>query len=162
MDLEPKDWISLGSAVIAVIFGVASIIGAVFSKRIVMGQQETSLRAAIRLTRQAVQDLAIRIGTVMDGKREDEVRAEDRRRLQPLALAFREAIEDNLNAYEDACAKYLDKKIDRGRFFKSYSKEIENICTQENNEIAKFMHPADTSSYQAIWKVYREWFVREK
>ena len=44
------------------------------------------------------------------------------------------ALEDWLNAYDDACAKYIDGKIDRERFKKLYFEEIKN-CVERNKEI---------------------------
>lgn len=64
-------------------------------------------------------------------------------------------MESYLNAYEDACGKYLDKKIDEVRFKKSYISEIKNICEKELYNA--FMQPESTSKYTAIWKVYKEW-----
>ncbi|MDR2569884.1 MAG: hypothetical protein LBD23_06250, partial [Oscillospiraceae bacterium] len=37
------------------------------------------------------------------------------------------AIETNLNAYDEACAKYKDGKIDQVRFQKTYQAEIRNL-----------------------------------
>lgn len=160
--MDAKAWISLGAAFVSVVACVLAVVSARRSQSIAIGQAETAIRSALRMTRQAVRDLAVQIATVMDGKRPDQLRAEDKRRLEPLQLAFREAVEDNLNAYEDACAKYIDGKIDRARFKKSYIEEIRTICQQKDNDCAEFMIPETTSKFQGIWKVFREWHVHEK
>lgn len=67
------------------------------------------------------------------------------------------AIEQLLNSYEEACAKYIDGKIDKIRFKKTYIGEIRNIVeTNDFNEYFKF-----GSQYVAIKKVYNEWFNLE-
>ena len=40
--------------------------------------------------------------------------------------------EDFLNAYDEACQKYLDKKIDEDRFKKSYFNEIQSIVKDKH------------------------------
>ena len=67
--------------------------------------------------------------------------------------------EEFLNAYDEACQKYLDKKVDKERFKKSYFTEIQSIVKNEN-----FKPKYDTQStpYKATVKVYNEWFDLEK
>ncbi len=81
--------------------------------------------------------------------------------METLEKALRSAVEDNLNAYEDACGKYLDGKIDKTRFKKTYNSEIQNLYTGEKSMIADLMLPDATSNFQAIWKVYKEWYIHE-
>ena len=69
------------------------------------------------------------------------------------------AIENNLNAYEEACAKYLDNKVDKVRFKKTYISEIRQVV--ENVELKKYFD-AVSSKYKAILKVYYEWENHEK
>ncbi len=63
-------------------------------------------------------------------------------------------IENNLNAYEEGCAKYIDKKIDKVRFKKTYKTEIKNLV--EHKDYNKYFD-AVTSQYKGILKVYKEW-----
>lgn len=63
-------------------------------------------------------------------------------------------IEGLLNKYDDACGKYLDEKIDKNRFKKTYHKEISNLVG--NAEFKKYFDPV-TSPYKAILIVYKEW-----
>ena len=69
-------------------------------------------------------------------------------------LHFHSCVEDSWNAYENACAKYLDNKIDRERFRKSYKDEIKQLI--EDSEKPTYTNPL-TSKYKAIIKVYTEW-----
>ena len=68
--------------------------------------------------------------------------------------AFETARELNLNAYDDACSKYLDGKVDKDRFKQNYHVEIRQLVEDENNR-EKF--DAVTSRYKCILKVYNEW-----
>ena len=54
-------------------------------------------------------------------------------------LKFNACIEEELNAYDNACGFYIDKKIDKKRFKKRYSEEIKNIVeSEEYKEIGRF------------------------
>lgn len=76
-----------------------------------------------------------------------------------LLQALNTAMERNLNAYEEACAKYLDDKVDKERFKKNYHVEIRRLVEDKNNK-EKF--DPTTSVYKAILKVYDEWNNLEK
>jgi hypothetical protein len=155
--MDEKAWISLGSAIIAVSAMIATIIVSLKARAVSLGQAETSLRASISVTRQAVRSIGLEIAKLMDGKAPNKLTAEDNRRLQPVKVCFEEAIEDHLNAYENACGQYLDNKVDKARFRKAYNGEVRGLCEDETPEIKARMHPADVSDFKAIWKVYREW-----
>ena len=159
--MNANAWVALVSALVSILTLIANFVLSIRTRAVAIGSLETTLRSAISQTRRSVRELAVQIGAMLDGKRQDELKAAEKRRLEPLLQAFNEAIEDNLNAYEDACAKYLDGKIDRQRFKKMYIEEIRNICTNMEAPTAKSMHPAQTSHLRAIWKVYREWHVHE-
>ena len=76
-----------------------------------------------------------------------------------LTKALNSAIEINLNAYEEACAKYIDNKVDKERFKKNY---MVSIRQEVENPTNKERFNATTSPYKAILKVYAEWFNLEK
>lgn len=67
--------------------------------------------------------------------------------------------EELLNAYDEACAKYLDRKVDKERFRKMYFHEIKQLveCKDYSNEYDKV-----SSRYIATIKVYQEWVNLEK
>lgn len=69
------------------------------------------------------------------------------------------ALQFNLNAYEEACSKYLDKKIDKKRFKKNYYNSIDNIV--KSSTYSHFLN-SNTTSYHAILKVHSEWVNLEK
>ncbi len=160
--MSSKDWIAVVSALIAFISAIFAWCAAHSSRLIAMGQAETTIRSSLRQSRQRVSDLALQVATLLDGRRPVQLTAQDRRRLDALELALAAAIEDELNAYDDACGKYIDGKIDRIRFKKTYVEEIRNVCQSTANGYSQFIHPEGTSKFQPIWKVYREWHVHEK
>jgi len=66
---------------------------------------------------------------------------------------MKHTLQEVLNSYEVACMKYLDDKIDKERFRKTYIKEITELFnTSAYNELL-----SATNSYQAIKKVNEEW-----
>ena len=160
--MDGNAWISTLSAGVSFLSLVANVIFSSRSTRTASGAVETTLLAQIRSTKQSVRELALRLADVMDGRRPDELKAPEKRKVEVIASAFAAAVEDNLNAYEDACAKYIDKKVDKSRFKKTYTKEIGDLCTSQADEIRERLHPADISEFRCIWRVYREWYDIEK
>lgn len=63
------------------------------------------------------------------------------------------------NAYDEACAKYLDGKVDKVRFKKIYYTEIKNLVEKEDT---KPYYDTIDSKFQATIKVYKEWNNLEK
>ena len=83
-------------------------------------------------------------------------------RLQSMKKRFVSANEDFLNALEQACRHYRDEKVEKEAFRRMYGDEVnEAIKCPEGHPFHKSIHPEGTSKYQAIWAVYREWFIRE-
>lgn len=113
-------------------------------KMISQGQIELQIYQMISQTKRDVLDIALK---VKDGN-SDIVRQ-----------AFESARELNLNAYEEACAKYLDGKVDKKRFKKNYHVEIRNLVENDNN---KDKFDGVTSKYKCILEVYEEWNNLEK
>lgn len=129
---------------------------------IAIGQSETALREAISNTRQRMQEAIYKIEEVLQGRDISNLNTAENNRLTLLKQSLSSATEDLLNAYENACGKYIDDKIDKNRFKKSFVNEISNLCKSDVETYAKHMHPEGTSKYEAIWKVYREWHRHEK
>ncbi len=174
MTLDQK--ISLGSAIVALL----SLFGTIFfawkasissrsarsseerTNDIAVGQSETALREAISGARQRIEEASFKIEELLLGRKPNQLNAAENRRLELLSKSRSAIIENYLNAYEDACGKYIDNKIDKIRFKKSYVSEIANLCKADVESYAKHMHPKATSKYEAIWKVYDEWHRHEK
>jgi len=167
--LSNSDIISIGSAIVSFVsllftiyFSTKASTAASGASKLSTGQAETSLRSAISVTRSSVRDIGVKLAEITNGKRPDQFTAEETRRLKSYQGPFNEALEDNLNAYEDACAKYVDDKIDKERFKKSYIREIQNLCeAKPDNPVHQLLNPADSCKFKCVWKVYREWHHHE-
>lgn len=72
-----------------------------------------------------------------------------------LIKAFESAEEQFRNAYEEACSKYLDSKVDKQRFEKMYLIEIQSLVTDADQ---KEHYDATQSHYRCTLAVYNEWF----
>lgn len=64
------------------------------------------------------------------------------------------ALEGVLNAYDEACAKYLDEKVDKERFKKLYHDEIRQLVVDPTIK-EKYVEPQ--TKFHATVKVYTEW-----
>lgn len=112
---------------------------------------ELAIKEQITSTKTRVSDIGMQIYPLTAKEKRTPT---DERHLEALKISLEAAIENNLNAYEEACAKYLDKKVDRKRFEKSYRVEIRQLVEDKN--LGKRFDGV-TSRYKAILKVYRMW-----
>ena len=103
------------------------------------GQIELQIHQMISQTKKDLLEIALR---VQDGQADI------------LKQAFETARELNLNAYDEACSKYLDKKVDRERFKRNYHVEIRQLV---ENPVNREKFDGVTSKYKCILKVYEEW-----
>lgn len=67
-------------------------------------------------------------------------------------------LEDCLNAFDEACTKYIDGKIDKTRFKKTYFDEIRQLV---ENKAFNDKYSGPQTKYEATVKVYKEWKNRE-
>lgn len=119
------------------------------------GQIELNISMLIKETENRVMDLAISMSKYFKNDLSDS----EKKELEFLQNAYNQAVESNLNAYEEACAKYLDSKTDKERFKRMYSVPVRRLL--ENKDLEKYF-PAHNSSYKCILKVHKEWFDLEK
>jgi hypothetical protein len=117
---------------------------------------EIAIQSAITSTKEKIMDCSESMEELLA---KQNLTDSEKRLLDLKKKRFNVALENNLNAYEDACAKYIDGKVDKVRFRKSYSTEIRNIVEDKNFE--KYFD-AVKSRYKAILKVYKEWNDLEK
>lgn len=126
------------------------------ANKISAGQIELNISMLIKETENRVMDLAIAMSKYF---KDTKLSKTEEKELEFLKNAYNQAVESNLNAYEEACAKYLDEKTDKERFKRMYSIPIRRLL--ETKELEKYF-PAHNSSYKCILKVYNEWFNLEK
>ena len=79
---------------------------------------------------------------------------EDKETLDLYRKSFNAATQTLINYYDSACSKYVDGKVDKVRFKKSYKNEIRKLI--ENKDLKEYFDPL-TSSYKPILNVYAEW-----
>ena len=123
---------------------VVSIFGYRNSKKTSQVSSELLIQQMISNARKDVHDLSFRLN------------GDDKKIGKSLLNAL---LEQELNVYNTACASYLDRKIDRKRFKKTYLIVIQNFF-EKDSEIKKIIEK--TGRYNALKKVYEEWFNLEK
>ncbi|NEU30140.1 hypothetical protein GN156_05015 [bacterium LRH843] len=111
------------------------------------GQVELLINERITNTKSAVQNLYLQMPL-------DEELEKNPKQKKKLREILNTLIENNLNAYEEACAKYIDNKVDKERFKKTYKVEIRNLVEKE--DLSTYFNGV-TSRYKGILKVYKEW-----
>jgi hypothetical protein len=129
---------------------------------IATGGLESSTRDLISQARRNMEDRIISIAnflSTINANKSGGLDKNDKKLLTTFEKAYRSAVEDWYNSYEEACAKYLDGKIDKERFRKSFKSEIKNIVEikKEDEIMYSLINPKGTSRFRAIWKVYDEW-----
>jgi hypothetical protein len=85
--------------------------------------------------------------------------AEQEKQFEIFKRVFQTTIEANLNAYEEACSKYIDNKIDRKRFHQNYRIEIPQLV---ENEDYKQYFGGENSRYSAILQVNQLFKKKDK
>lgn len=108
------------------------------------GQVEMQIRTMITDARNRYEDVSAKLG-----KHEDK---------QVLNDIIHSALESCLNAYDEACAKYIDSKVDKERFKKLYFEEIKQLV--ENESLTEYYSETQTR-YKATVIVYKEWNNKE-
>lgn len=143
--MQTSDVITLLLGIVSFITACGTILLSFKYNKLVQGQIEMQIRERITNARIRYEDLTIN----HKEKLGDEL----------IKSVYESTKEEFLNAYDEACQKYLDKKVDKERFKKSYFIEIQSIVHNEN-----FKQKYDTSSspYKATLKVYKEWFDLER
>lgn len=143
--METGDIITLALGISSTVTAVATILLSHRYNKLVQGQVEIQIRERITNARIRYENLTI----------EHQKNLKD----ELIQGVFNSSKEEFLNAYDEACQKYLDKKVDRKRFKKSYSNEIQSIV---KNPAFKSEFDSRSTPYQATVKVHDEWFNLEK
>lgn len=140
-------YISNFSLIISVISCLGSIISAGYSykqarkaNKINSGQTEIFLRNLIFERKKTLNEFMLKY--VPDDSKDELIKK-----------IFESLIEDELNAYEEACSKYLDNKLDKKRFKQNYKDEIKKLT--EDDDIFKIMS-SKMYDYNSIFKVNDE------
>ena len=149
--MTPYEIVAVVISSVGLLISIISIVRANNAHKIAQGQIELNIHQLLNQTKKDVMDVTLVIAEKCSGN--------DQEMKSVLTQALNTANERNLNAYDEACAKYLDNKVDKERFKKNYHIEIRQLVEDTNNK-SKF--DANTSPYKAILKVYKEWIDLEK
>lgn len=122
--------------------------------KISQGQAETQMRELIMGARQEVSICSEKLVNciLIDNEKDSQLQTVYQK-------MFDAAQEDLRNAYEEACSRYLDEKVDKERFKRMYYSEIQSLV--ENKDQIEYFDTVK-SRYKCILKVYKEWFDLEK
>lgn len=131
--------LSSGAIIISIVSYVTSRVNMIRIEKTYYGQSELLVREAITNAKNRITDI---LSTVNSSNNQYTKQRMDI------------AVEQLLKAYEEACAKYIDIKIDKKRFKKTYIYEIKEIV--ESDDFKEYFQFG--SQYGAIKKVYKEWF----
>ena len=91
------------------------------SNQIAMGQSESGLRTSITECRERYEDVCAQLEEFVDGRKFAELGEREQRKAKTMEARLRSSMENLANAYEIACSQYIDDKIDRIRFKRTYA-----------------------------------------
>lgn len=137
--------ISILTIIIALLGLLLSGISFFRSNAYTKGTIEIYIRNMITTARNNQLQALIKVST-LDPKKDEEL----------IQHILDSSTEDLLNAYDEACAKFNDKKVDTERFKKLYTTEIIEVY-KENKAFIK-----DTENFKALEKVYNTLTNKEK
>lgn len=134
--------LTIVSLSIAILGLVLSAISFIRTNAYTKGTVEIYIRNMISTARNNQNQIIIQIQNISDDQLKTDL--------------LESSIEDLLNAYDEACAKYNDRKVDKKRFRMLYTTEILDIY-KENKDFIK-----ETENFKALEKVYNEFTNKEK
>jgi uncharacterized protein YaaQ len=159
--MQVSDYIALFSSIATVLLSIASVINALFNTRMTQGQVEMAIRQRITDSRYRYEEIKIKESESSKEAKNILIGVE-KSRLEEYLNAYKEAeniligveksrLEEYLNAYDEACQKYLDGKVDRKRFRKTYYSEIRSL---KENFVTNEKLNKDADDYHALIEVY--------
>lgn len=125
--------------------------------KLVHAQVENEVNNQIREATNRLQDF-MTDNVDFFNKPEASLTAAEKKKRTRLKKVAESLIEEYLNAYDQACQKYRDGKIDKVRFKKNYDRHIQRIG-EDKDYGARIRHGHD---YAALRSVYDEWENHEK
>ena len=131
--MEITDWIAVGLSAISVIISIITW---------------------IKTDKKNNAQIEIEIKKMIDEKKQAFIN-----KLPDEKMITNYLIEEELNAYDKACALYKDNKVDKERFKKDYYNEITNIFENENFvSVGKLNEKS--CKYNNLIDVYEEWKIQ--
>lgn len=115
---------------------------------------EATLENQLQVSISSALDKIQQAGLALSNKKEDEAD------YGLFKQAYRVAQENWLNAHDQACISYLEGKINKATFKRTYHVPIRNIMKEFGP--TSFFTPANLSPYQSILKCFDEWEVQHQ
>jgi hypothetical protein len=137
-------------SIIALIISVLSFVISFRQIRYTQAQVEIQIRGRISEARKRVDDFLL--SKLSDYSTKPSYK--DNKKYYD--LIFESLIEEELNAYEEACQKYIDNKVDRARFKKTYKRDIARIFVDENFSDNLF-NSSGIHDFECMHKVRELW-----
>ncbi len=125
---------------------IISIIISIRNRYLSNASVELEIRNLIRESRKNFNEINVPLFILQKKKNNKTISDDEEIQLEAITMQYEVAKEDLLNSYEEACFKYIDNKIDKERFKKTYIKEIKQIV--ENENLKKYL---DTINSPYIW-----------
>jgi hypothetical protein len=144
---------SIGLSIIAIIISIISIVK---SSKLTSANIELYINERITNTKERVGEISIQMAGLTSQKKRTN---EEEKQFLIYKRVFQTTIEANLNAYEEACSKYIDNKIDKKRFQQNYRLEIPQLV--ENEEYKQYFG-GESSRYSAILQVNKLFNKKDK
>lgn len=150
--------LSLLVSIIAIIYARASSVKANTiaqeNLKIQQGIVELEISQSIENAKSKVNEISIIMAPLKSKEDHKTINSEDAATLETYRKTLNAAIQSMLNCYDSACSKYIDGKVDKVRFKKTYKTEIRRLL--ESDDLKEYFNPL-TSSYKPILSVYSEW-----
>lgn len=118
---------------------------------------EMDLANQIAASKHRVEDFAAEHGDFLD-REVTSLTSDEKKRRTRLTESCNAKVEGYLNALDAACQKYIDGKIDKARFQKSWQREFRQAV---QNPVHQDFFPTG-HAYNALMSVYDEWENPEK
>lgn len=154
---NPSNLKDFAILIIAITSLILSIISFYFTKANSWGNLEVSIKNMISNARKTINDISVLLIPYKAISGTKEYTDIKKKEFDGYSMILNSCTEDLYNSYEQACTLYLDKKLDRKRFKKSFKDEIRVLVESDSTEFSK-----TDSKFRAIIKVYKEWEDLEK
>lgn len=115
---------------------------------------EATLENQLQVSISSAMDKVQQAGLALSNKKEEDIDYE------LFKQAYRVAQENWLNAHDQACMSYLEGKINKATFKRTYNVPIRNIIKEFGP--SNFFTPANLSPYQSMLKCFDEWEVQHQ
>jgi hypothetical protein len=121
------------------------------ANRVSMGGIELTISDKIESSQDRLSSVIEKLIPLSSRNKRSELNEDESKLLAHYQRVLKSAMESNVNAYEEACTKYLDEKIDKDRFKKSYFKSIENLVkSDEYKDFLGASHFVASNNYSRL------------